>query len=59
MPVEAMFDASNPVGSIGKSTILAQHELGNRLNVYTSMSGRQSYNFLPPPVLRPTFLVFV
>ena len=57
MPVEAMFDASNPVGSIGKSTILAQHELGNRLNVYTSMSGRQSYNFLPPPVLRPTFLI--
>ncbi len=57
MPTEAMVTPSNPIKAIGKETILAQHKLGNRLNVYTTLSGRQSYNFLPPPVLKPTFLI--
>ena len=57
MPTEALFDPSNPVKSIGKDVILAQHELGKRLNIYTTMSGRKGYNFLPAPVLKPTFLI--
>ncbi len=42
MPTEAMFDSTNPVGSVGKDVILAQYKLGKRLNVYTTMSGRQN-----------------
>ena len=57
MPTEALFDPAHPVGSIGKDIILTQHEMGKRLNIYTTMSGRQEYNFLPEPVLKSTFLI--
>lgn len=59
MPTEEMFAGEKAIAgvAVNKDEILSQHKLGNRLNVYTTMSGRKSYNFLPEPTLKPTFLI--
>ncbi|NRA42830.1 MAG: hypothetical protein HRU21_11080, partial [Pseudomonadales bacterium] len=42
---------------LSKEEVLLQQQLGNRLNVYTTLSGKQRYNYLPEPVLKPSFLI--
>lgn len=45
------------VKTVSKEEVLIQHKLGKKLNIFTTMSGKKDYNFLPEPVLKPTFLI--
>ena len=57
MPTEAMMTKHNPFASINIDEAVAKAAQGYRLNLYTTMSGGTSHNYLPPPVLKPTFLI--
>lgn len=60
MPTEEIFTAeSGYLAEAGLSSdrILAEYALGNRLNIYTTLSGNTAYNFLPEPELKPTILI--
>lgn len=58
MPTETLFNAHRePTNAMTPAAVKYQYQLGNRLNLYTTLSGKQNYNFLPEPVLRPTFML--